>query len=130
MNQMISDSAATTPNPEVDTEVPRQRLLPSGRSIVVKMTKEGEELQVRSPGGEVEVRITLGDNGPVVHLSGASLQLEALDTVAVKCRRLEVNTEESTHLHSGGDLQLTGEEMRVKTKGDIHLNGDVIRLNC
>jgi hypothetical protein len=127
MNSMISRSAATTETPEPPMETPR--LLPSGRSVVVKLTKDGEEVQVRSPAGEVEVRITLSDNGPVVRLSGARLELEAVDTVAVNCRNLEVHTEESTQLSSAGDLRLTGQEMRLRTTDDMHLNGKIIHLN-
>ena len=129
MNSAMSKDMATTRHPESD-EATRVRLLPSGRSVVLKVTSAGDELEVRSPGGTVEVRILLSDTGPVVHLSGARLELEAPDTVALRCRRLEVTTEESTHLSSAGSLRLSGQEMRVQTKGDIHLNGDVIRLNC
>jgi hypothetical protein len=130
MSATISKDLAAPRCSDQDAPAARERLLPSGRSVVLKVTSAGEELEVRSPGGAVEVRITLSESGPVVHLSGARLELEAPDTVALHCRRLEVNTEESTHLNSAGGLQLTGQEMRVQTKGDIHLNGDVIRLNC
>ncbi len=107
-----------------------ERVLPSGRSVVVRVTEAGEELQVRSPSGEIEVCVTLGDGGPVVRLRGARLELDAVDTVAVRCRRLEVDTEESTHLKTAGELKLTGEVLRAVTTGDIHLNGEIIRLNC
>jgi len=107
-----------------------ERTLPSGRSVVLRVDNAREEFEIRSPQGEVEVRITLTEAGPVVTLRGARLELEASDTVAINCRRLEVNTVESTRLTSAGDLRLTGQEMRVQTTGDIHLNGDVIRLNC
>ncbi len=130
MTTAISKDATTTTYPDQDAPAIRERSLPSGRSVVLKATSAGEELEVRAPGGTVEVRIVLGDSGPVVHLSGARLELEAPDTVAFHCRRLEVNTEEGTHLNSAGGLHLTGQEMRVQTTGDIHLNGDVIRLNC
>jgi hypothetical protein len=97
---------------------------------VVKVDGSREELEVRSPEGEVEVRITLTDGGPVVRLRGARLELESPDVVAVHCRRLEVNTTEATHLLSSGDVRFTGQEMRVQTQGDIRMNGDVIHLNC
>src|SRR5262245_20165863 len=104
------------------SEPARRRDLPSGRSVVLKVTGAGEELEVRSPAGEVEVRIQLTDAGPIVSLRGGRLELESPDTVAVQCRRFEVQSEE--------EVLLTGQELRVRTKGDIHLNGDVIRLNC
>ena len=31
---------------------------------------------------------------------------------------------------SGGDVQITGRELRVRTQDDIHMNADFIRLNC
>ncbi len=130
MTTAISKDLATARYTDQDVPATRERSLPSGRSVVLKVTGAGEELEVRSPAGAVEVRIVLGDGGPVVHLSGARLELEAPDTVAFHCRRLEVNTQEGTHLNSAGGLHLTGQEMRVQTTGDIHLNGDVIRLNC
>jgi hypothetical protein len=127
MNSTISIPKATM---DVHSGAAQERFLPSGRSVLVKVTTDGEELQVRSPQGAVEVRITLGEGGPVVHLSGARLELETPDTIALRCRQIDVDTTESIHLKSGGNLQLSGREMRVQTTGDIHLNGDVIRLNC
>src|SRR5262245_38693847 len=103
-----------------DTAAPAT--LPSGRSVVLRVRNGTEELEVRSPTGAVEVHITLGEDGPVVRLAAARLELAAADTLALNCRRLEVHAEE--------DLRLTGREMRVQTEGDIHMNGDVIRLNC
>src|SRR5262245_9319633 len=84
--------------PRGAVKVAREQALPSGRSVLLKLTGAAEELEVRSPQGDVEVRITLSDQGPVVHLRGARLELEAPDTIALNCRHLEVNTEDSTLL--------------------------------
>jgi hypothetical protein len=82
------------------------RILPSGRSVIVRLADGTEELEIRSPRGDVEVRIVLTEAGPVVRLSGARLELEAAETVAVRCRRFEVRAE-----------------------GDICLDGATVRLN-
>ena len=84
---------------------------------------------MRSPRAEVEVRITLTDEGPVVSLRGARLELESPDVVSVNCRRLEVSASEGTQLASGGDVRITGTEMHVETKDDIHMKGKIIHLN-
>ncbi len=84
----------------------QEKMLPSGRSVVVRLAGGAEELEIRSPQGAVEVRILLTDSGPVVRLSGARLELDAAETVAVSCRRFEVRAE-----------------------GDICLDGAMIRLN-
>jgi hypothetical protein len=89
-----------------------------------------EELEIRGANGALEVHIRLTAEGPVVQLRGGRLELQAADTVAVQCRRFEVQTSEGTELKSAGDIQMTGRELRVQTENDIHLNGDYIRLNC
>ncbi len=122
--------APATQNPRPDTCDEPARQLPSGRSVVVKVAGDCEELEIRDAEGQVEVCVILTTDGPVVRIRGGRLELDAADTVAVRCRRFEVQTVESTELCSEGDLQITGRELRVKTQDDIHLNGKVIRLNC
>jgi hypothetical protein len=125
LNNEISGPAAPT-----EARPAPVRVLPSGRSVVLKIGDGCEALEVRSPGGDVEVRITLTDQGTVVSLRGGRLQMESADAVALNCRRLEVVTTEGTALGSAGDVLITGREMRVKTENDIHLNGGIIHLNC
>lgn len=108
---------------------PSARELPSGRSVVVRVDGGREELEVRSPQGEVEVRIILTDAGPVVTLRGARLELESPDAVSVNCRRFDVKTGEGTSLTSDGAVQIEGQEMTVKTEDDIKMKGKVIHLN-
>ena len=98
--------------------------------MVVKVTGDSEELEIRDAEGKVEVSVSLTADGPVVRVRGGRLELDAADTVAVRCRRFEVQTSESAELSSSGKVRITGEELRVKTEDDIHLNGQVIRLNC
>jgi hypothetical protein len=130
MNLPISKLPKLVSPGESVPQATTSRVLPSGRSVIVKVGDQHEEMEVRSPSGEVEVHIVLTENGPVVRLRGARLELESPETVAVSCKRFEVQTSEKTELHSAGEVQVTGQEMRVKTEGDIHLNGDYIRLNC
>jgi hypothetical protein len=127
---MTASSSAAVETLPVMAEPSKERRLPSGRSVVVKLEDGREELEIRSPQGEVEVRITLTESGPVVNLRGGRLEMEAADTVAIQCRRFEVQTTEGTDLTSSGDVQITGRELKVKTENDIHMNGEVIRLNC
>jgi hypothetical protein len=97
---------------------------------VVKVAGDREELEIRDAEGEVEVCVILTVEGPVVRVRGGRLELDAVDTIAVRCRRFEVQTAESTELGSAGDVRIAGRELRVKTQDDIHLNGKFVRLNC
>jgi len=125
VNNEVSGEAAPAEPPSV-----RPRVLPSGRSVVLKIGDDCEDLEVRSPGGDVEVRITLTDQGAVVSLRGGRLQMESAGEVTLNCRRLEVVTTEGTALGSAGDVLITGRSMRVQAENDIHMNGGVIHLNC
>jgi hypothetical protein len=104
--------------------------LPSGRLLVVRSSDGGESIEVHTPAGQVEVHIALTDAGPLVRLRAARLELEATDAVAVRCRRFELEAREALELHSAGKVHVTGQELRVRTQDDIHMNGAIIRLNC
>jgi hypothetical protein len=106
-----------------------ERRLPSGRSLVVRVDGAGEEIEIRSARGEMDVRITLTDAGPVIAVRGARLELESPD-VAVRCRTFDVHATEGLSLSSDRDVRIQADEVRAETKQDIHLNGAFIRLNC
>ena len=108
----------------------RVRVLPSGRSIIARVGDEGEAIEIRSPEGEMELRITLTDEGPVLSLHGARLELVSPETVAVRCKRFEVETE-SVSLRATGDIEIQGEaEFRTRTVGSTWIDGDYVNLNC
>jgi hypothetical protein len=118
LSPALSDSAALI-----------QRQLPSGRSLALRASLSGEEIEIRSPQGELDLRITLTDAGPVVSLRAARLELDA-PAVAVRCQTFAVSASSEVSLSSGGALNLTADELRAKTEHDIHLNGAYVRLNC
>jgi hypothetical protein len=104
---MIATTDAETIAVDPAPVPPAPPRLPSGRSVVVVVGGGREEIEVRSPEGEVEVRILLGGDVPEVRLRSARLAIEAADSVAIRAR-----------------------EFRVETREDIHLDGAFIRLNC
>lgn len=98
-----------------------ERVLPSGRTLVLRIGSATEDIEIRSTAGELDLRITLTDAGPVVSLRGARVELDAAD-VAVRCRDFDVK--------ASGEVRFEAEELRAQTKRDVHLNGAFIRLNC
>ena len=106
-----------------------ERRLPSGRSLVLRMDGAGEEIEIRSARGELDVRITLTDAGPVVSLRGARLEVESPD-VAFRCNTFDVQAAGAVSLASEREVRVTADEVRMETAHDIHLNGAFIRLNC
>ncbi|MFT3765656.1 MAG: hypothetical protein QM820_09090 [Minicystis sp.] len=111
-----------------DTET-IERVLPSGRSLVLKVGGDGEEIEIRGAGGDLDLRIILTDAGPVVSLRGARVEVDSAD-VAVRCRNFDVEATGSVRVASNQEVRIEADEVRTETKRDIHLNGAFIRLNC
>ena len=115
-----------------------RRELPSGHSLVILAASgRSEAIEIRSPQGEVQVRIACGLDGPVVSLSSARLELEA-PTVAIRCERFEVEAEQDLALRSprvevesSGTLDLHARgDVHLESDQDLHLDGKMLRLNC
>jgi hypothetical protein len=100
MSTAIARVGATIQGLTSEREIIRGRSLTSlsHRSVLLKETETGEALEILSPDGEVEIRLTFGETGPIVHVRGTRLELETPDTLALHCRKLEVTTEEGIRL--------------------------------
>lgn len=98
----------------------------------LELTRAGDDqtLEIRAPGGEVELRITLTEAGPVLQLDAVKLAISARDSVEVDCGRFEVRARESVVLESEGDTELTTEgETRVSSTANVVIKGEYIYLN-
>jgi len=128
--QQVPDRSAAD-NSLIPADSSRVSVLPSGKSIVVKADKHGEAIEIHSTDGQMELRIGLTEDGPVITLRGARFNLESTDTVSVNCRRFEVNTREGVHLHTGGEVDIrSGAEIRMKSDEQTFIDGDYVNLNC
>jgi hypothetical protein len=108
----------------------REHPLPLGRRVVVHVGGSDAAIEVRSPEGEIEVRIEVTQAGPVVRLRGARLEIESPDAVAVRCQRLEIAASERAEIRSEGDVKVAaGGAMDLDAKRDMKLVGDRIFLN-
>ena len=106
-----------------------ERRLPSGRSLTLRTDAAGEELEIRSLRGDVELKIVLTESGPVVTLGGGRLLVESTDVV-FRCQTFAVQATQQVSLTSQRAVNIQAHELHAKTEEDIHLNGAYIRLNC
>lgn len=101
--------------------------LDSGHVVVVT---HDQQVEVHNPEGDVQVRIALTDGQPVVTLSGARLELESPDTVAVKSRVFEVRASEKVDVRSEGEVELSSAgEMKLFADEDFSARAPCIWLN-
>src|SRR4051812_14233039 len=81
-----------------------ERVLPSGRTLVLRIGSAGEDIEIRSAVGELDLRITLTDAGPVVSLRGARVEVDTAD-VAVRCRDFDVQASGTVRLASESEMR-------------------------
>lgn len=126
------DLPARPPDTSVEaTSDALRRTFPSGRSLDLRIGSHQECIEVRSANGDLELSITLTDDGPVFKLRGARLEIDSTDAVAVRCRSFELATEDSLSLHSGGSISVnTEDEIRMRSAQQTFIDGDYVNLNC
>ena len=104
--------------------------LQAGRTVTIRGEADAEIVEICDAEGAVEVSISIGADGPVVKLTGARLELEAADTVAIKARHVDIQAEETARMHADGHLTFTsGLDTRMVADGEVHMLGTMIWLN-
>lgn len=102
----------------------------SDRRVTLQLGADGEELEIRSPEGVLELRVLLTPTGPVLRLEAARIEVQAAEEFRVACGEFHVAAERGLRLQAGEDVQIAGERMQVRTRDDIRMNGSFVRLNC
>ncbi len=93
--------------------------------------EEGHDLvEIHGAGGQIELRIKMTPEGPVLQMESVRLSLRAAETVDVSCKNFDVRASESVDVHSDGGMQLSGvADVRVNANGDVIVKGAMIHLN-
>ena len=99
----------------------REVYLRDGRKLVVS-EQGGESLvEVRSQSGMLEVRIRLTEQGPVLQMETARMQLKASEAVEIQSERVEIK---------GGAVKVSAEEdLEIDATNDVRVTGKMIYLN-
>lgn len=120
----IGRSSGETHGPKISVA------LDSGRNILIHADGEKDLLEVTEADGGVALTISLTDNGPVVSLKGAHLDLEACERLRLKAKTVEIEAEESAAVQSRGGLEVgASDEMNIRSEADVRINGKMIHLN-
>lgn len=94
----------------------REVYLRNGRKLVVSEQHGDQLVEIRNESGMLEVRIRLTEEGPVLQMDAARLQLKASESVEIESKRIEIKSTEDMNLTADGDLVAIGKI--------IHLNPD------
>jgi phage gp45-like len=128
MSGSPKEKLATQVAPEETTDE-RELYLRDGRKLVVS-EQGGEQLvEVRAASGMLEVRIRLTEEGPVLQMESARLQLKATEAVEIESARVAIKGTELVTVEAG-KLDIDSEQdTTVDAKGEIRINGKMIYLN-
>ena len=105
-----------------ETSERREIYLSEGRTLSVERSGGDELVEIRSSSGLVEVRIRLTEEGPVLQMESARLQLRATEAVEIESKRVEIRATEAITLESES-------EVKVDADGEVRVNGKMIYLN-
>jgi len=105
-----------------ETSDRRELYLREGRTLSVEADGSDELVEIRSSSGQVELRIKLTEEGPVLQMEAVRLQLKASEAVEIESRRIELKATETLQLASG-------DEVKVDAEGEVRVNGKMIFLN-
>jgi hypothetical protein len=100
----------------------REIYLREGRTLSVEQSGTEELVEIRSSSGQVELRIKLTEEGPVLQVESARLQLKASEAVEIESKRVEIRATETVRLASK-------DEIKVEAEGEVRVNGKMIYLN-
>lgn len=128
--------------------------LASGRSIEVTEGGPEERIEIRSARGEMMLAVRLTDEGPVLSLSGVSLEIAASKRLTLACDTLEIKAATDASIEVGGNLRervaghvkreaagtsaTSAREVKVdafpggvviKANDDVAITGERVRLN-
>jgi len=106
----------------MDTATKKGLELANGRTVTIATSEDGETVEFRADGGDVELRVKMTADGPVVQLSGARVEINAAESIEMSCKEFKVNASERLTLGSEGKLDL-------ESKDDMVMRGKMIYLN-
>ena len=107
---------------EEETSDRREIYLREGRTLSVEQSGTDDLVEIRSASGQVELRIKLTEEGPVLQMESARLQLKASEAVEIESKRVEIRATETVQLSSK-------DEIKVDAEGEVRVNGKTIWLN-
>jgi hypothetical protein len=114
---------------EVEDE--QRHYVSHGRTLTIGSDGANKVLDIRAASGELELRVKLTENGPVLHLEGVRLEMTAAEDIDLNCRTFSVTTTDSLEINSEKDLKIgSKDEMTIESReGDLRVRGKIIWLN-
>ena len=96
--------------------------LREGRRLTIASVGRDETVEIRSASGNLELRIRLTEDGPVLEMESVRLVLRAEESVDVETRDFNVKAAAGIKLEGKADVL-------VNADGEVRVTGEMIHLN-
>ncbi|HUH03041.1 MAG TPA: hypothetical protein VML75_13685 [Kofleriaceae bacterium] len=113
-----------------ETSDERTVYLRDGRSLEIHDEGADQVVEIRAASGQMELKVRLTEEGPVLSLEGVRLSVRAAEAIDMSCKTFKVSAEESVELASKGELRVNADkDLSVDSAADVRVNGKMIHLN-
>lgn len=130
MDKDDKHTALTLTEQEEEVADERTVYLNHGRTLAIASEPTSEIIEIRASSGQVELRVRMTEDGPVLQLDAVKLEVNAESSVAIACQSFSVEAEESVNIASKAGLRVQSqEELQIESKGDVRVAGEKIWLN-
>ncbi len=119
----------------------------NGCRLILEQRGGNEVVQLMSHSGEIAISIHMKEEGPVIRLTGASVELQATKKISFESPSIELNAQEIIKISSKGDYhqEIEGDvhsaariqhikadlgNVNIEANDDVRLNGERVKLNC
>jgi len=115
---------------ETEQSTKKSLQLDSGRQVLVQSDEKEELLEILERGGEVVMTVRLTDEGPIVSVQGAHLELKSTETIELEAKKIRIKAQEEASIESEGTLKIeSSKKMDINSEDDIRVVGKMIHLN-
>jgi hypothetical protein len=119
----------TAEHAEESGEAEQRVYLDDGRQVAITRDGARQAVEIRAASGQLELRIRMTEDGPVLSLDAVKVELRASD-VAIACDTFEVTATEKVSIASAGTTEVKAAgQIDVTSPEDVVVVGKHIRLN-
>ncbi|HEY0195541.1 MAG TPA: hypothetical protein VGC42_30715 [Kofleriaceae bacterium] len=120
--EQLETAAAAEETSTTETGERREIYLREGRTLAIDEAGREDLVEIRSSSGQVELRIRLTEEGPVLAMESVRLNLKASESVEIEAKRVQIKASETVQIASDN-------EVKVEADGEVRVNGKMIYLN-
>ena len=104
--------------------------LDSGRQVMVHSSEKDELIEIAESDGEIIMKVRMTNDGPVISVRGAHLELKSTETIALEAKKIKIKAKEKVVVESNGGLEIdSSKKMAIHSNDDICIAGKIIHLN-